>query len=80
MDAYSIGANDVANSFSTAVASKTITMKTAVIIALFTEFLGALLLGKSTAETIRSGIANLSYYQAEPEMLMLGMWNALVSC
>ncbi len=36
MDAYAIGANDVANSFSTAVASKTITMRTAVIIALFT--------------------------------------------
>jgi sodium-dependent phosphate transporter len=100
MDAYAIGANDVANSFSTAVASKTITLRTAVIIALFAgsldnarsshrpyltlsastfaEFGGAVLLGKSTADTIRSGVANLSYYTREPEILMLGMWCALV--
>ncbi|KAI9015941.1 phosphate-repressible phosphate permease [Hyaloraphidium curvatum] len=78
LDAYSIGANDVANSFSTAVASKTITLKQAVIIALFAEFLGAFLLGKSTADTIRSGIANLNFYTNQPEILMLGMLCALI--
>ncbi|KAI9029243.1 solute carrier family 20 [Hyaloraphidium curvatum] len=77
-DAYAIGANDVANSFSTAVASKTITLRQAVYIAVVAEFLGAFLLGKSTAETIKSGIADLNNFKDEPEMLMLGMFCALV--
>ncbi len=68
----------MANSFSTAVASKTITMKTAVIIAIFMEFGGAFLLGSSTAETIRSGIVNINLFQNNPNILMLGMWCALI--
>jgi len=78
LGSYAIGANDVANSFSTAVASKTITMKTAVIIAIFMEFGGAFLLGSATAETIRSGIVDLTYFQQNPNILMLGMWCALI--
>ncbi|KXS20648.1 phosphate transporter [Gonapodya prolifera JEL478] len=78
LDAYGIGANDVANSFATAVASKTISLRTACIIATFAEFLGALLLGKSTAETIRNGIITLGDFQKYPELLMLGMWCALI--
>ncbi|KAJ3343003.1 hypothetical protein HDU93_000173 [Gonapodya sp. JEL0774] len=78
LDAYGIGANDVANSFATAVASKTISLRTACIIATFTEFGGAMLLGKSTAETIKNGIITLGDFQKYPELLMLGMWCALI--
>ena len=39
------GANDVANSFSTAVAAKTITHRQAIVLAFFAEFTGAMVLG-----------------------------------
>jgi phosphate/sulfate permease len=41
------GANDVANSFSTAVAAKTITHRQAIVLAFFAEFTGAMVLGSS---------------------------------
>ena len=39
LDAYSIGANDVANSFSTSVSSRSLTLKQAALIATFCEVL-----------------------------------------
>ena len=44
ISAFGIGANDVANSFATAIASKTLTLAKACIIAGLMEFLGAVLL------------------------------------
>ncbi|KAJ1799747.1 hypothetical protein LPJ75_006616, partial [Coemansia sp. RSA 2598] len=55
-DAYGIGANDVANSFASSVSSGSLTLAQACIVACFTEFLGAFLLGSSTSETIKGGI------------------------
>lgn len=52
-DAYGIGANDVANSFATSVASGSLLLVQACVVACFTEFLGALLLGSQTADTIK---------------------------
>ncbi|KAL6613487.1 phosphate transporter [Neocallimastix sp. 'constans'] len=78
MDAFGIGANDVANSFSTSVASKSLTLKQACFIAVFTEFLGALLLGSHTAKTIRDGIVDLSKFQGKQDALMVGMMCALI--
>ncbi len=54
--AMSIGANDVANSMGTAVGSKAITIKQALIIAGILEFGGAYFFGKNVTETIKSGI------------------------
>ncbi|KAK9767322.1 hypothetical protein K7432_002983 [Basidiobolus ranarum] len=73
LDAYGIGANDVANSFSTSVASKSLTLAQACCIAIFTEFFGAFLLGSGTAETIRGKIIDLNKFNGQPELLMLAM-------
>ncbi|OMJ21062.1 Phosphate permease PHO89 [Smittium culicis] len=72
-DAYGMGANDVANSFATSVASGTLSLKQAVCIAVFTEFIGAFFLGSKTSQTIRGGIIDISRFDHQPELLMLGM-------
>ena len=59
LDGYSIGANDVANSFATSVGSRSLKLWQACCIAIFTEFLGAILLGASTTGTIKDGIARI---------------------
>lgn len=77
-DAYGIGANDVANSFATSVASGSLTLPQACIIAIFTEFLGALLLGSHTADTIKGGILSVKRFEQTPEVLMLCMCCAVI--
>ncbi|GAA5803390.1 solute carrier family 20 [Helicostylum pulchrum] len=77
LDAYGIGANDVANSFATSVSSNSLTLAQACIVACFTEFLGAVLLGANTAGTIKGGILSPDNYVDQPEMLMLAMLCAL---
>ncbi|KAI7896671.1 solute carrier family 20, partial [Mucor mucedo] len=77
MDAYGIGANDVANSFATSVASGSLSLGQACIVACFTEFLGAFLLGANTADTIKGGILSVSRFAETPELLMLCMTCAL---
>ncbi|OMJ12682.1 Phosphate-repressible phosphate permease pho-4 [Smittium culicis] len=72
-DAYGMGANDVANSFATSVASGTLTLKEAVCIAIFTEFIGAFFLGAQTSSTISGGIIDATRFKNQPELLMLGM-------
>ncbi|KAI8603262.1 solute carrier family 20 [Dissophora ornata] len=78
MDAYGIGANDVANAFATSVGSGSITLSQALIIACFCEFGGAFLLGANTSETIKSGIIDSKLYAANPEILMLTMVCSLI--
>jgi len=57
--AWSIGANDVANSMATSVGSKAITFRQAVIIAGVLSILGAVLVGSHVSETVKSGIINI---------------------
>jgi sodium-dependent phosphate transporter len=45
LDAWSIGANDVANSFATSVSSRSLTLLQACLIATVMEFAGAVLVG-----------------------------------
>ncbi|TPX71845.1 hypothetical protein SpCBS45565_g00849 [Spizellomyces sp. 'palustris'] len=77
LDAFGIGANDVANSFATSVGSRSISLKQACIIAVFTEFGGAILMGASTTDTIKNGIIDVKNFKGNPELLMLGFVCAL---
>jgi solute carrier family 20 (sodium-dependent phosphate transporter) len=78
LDAWNIGANDVANSFATSVSSRSLTMKQAMLIATVMEFAGAVLVGSRVADTIRSKILSVSAFEQQPAMLMLGMMCALI--
>ncbi|KAK3829556.1 MAG: phosphate-repressible phosphate permease [Linnemannia elongata] len=78
LDSYGIGANDVSNSFGAAMGSKALNLKQAVLIATVCEFLGAFLMGSSTADTIKGGLIDVDLFAAQPELLMLGMVCSLV--
>ncbi|HEC76985.1 MAG TPA: inorganic phosphate transporter [Thermoplasmatales archaeon] len=81
--AWNIGANDVANSMSTAVGAKAITLRQALLIASVLNFLGAVLVGKHVTDTIQKGILNIYSSGGElalPEhSIMLGFLGALLS-
>ncbi len=76
--AFSIGANDVANSMATAVGAKAITPKQAVFISGVLEFLGAALFGAHVTKTIAKGIVNLEMIGSTEEIL-IGAMAALVA-
>eukprot|EP00124_Ichthyophonus_hoferi_P000220 Ihof_evm4s8 gene=Ihof_evmTU4s8 len=69
-DSFAIGANDVANAFATAVGAGTLTLRQAVVVAIFTEFLGAVALGANTAKTISGGILDSERFKERPDLLM----------
>lgn len=70
---WGIGANDVANSYATAVSSRTLTLWQAGILATITEFVGAIGLGARVTETIRKGIIDVSRFNSDPAVLILAM-------
>ncbi|KAI5949227.1 PHO89 [Candida theae] len=78
LDAWNIGANDVANSFSTSVSSRSLKYWQAMILAAMMEFLGAVLVGSRVSDTIRNKIVDVSVFSEEPAVLMLTMATALV--
>lgn len=67
------GANDVANSYATSVAARTLKMWQAGILASFTEFFGAVALGARVTGTIKGGIFDLETFEPAPATLMLAM-------
>jgi sodium-dependent phosphate transporter len=75
--AFGIGANDVANAFASTVASKSLTLKQAVLAASIFEFCGAMFLGASVTTTIRSKIFSTKEYADEPEILLLGFFTSI---
>tara|TARA_B100000085_G_scaffold275103_1_gene292628 strand:- start:5207 stop:6688 length:1482 start_codon:yes stop_codon:yes gene_type:complete len=70
--AMGIGANDVANAYATAVGSKAITIKQAVVLASIFETGGAILMGSHVSKTIRKGIADYECFEDDPGPLMYG--------
>ena len=77
--AMGIGANDVANAFATSVGSGALKVRDAVIIALFCEAGGAILLGSHVTDTIRKGIADYECFTSNPPLLMFGSLSVLLA-
>ncbi|KAI1749234.1 phosphate transporter [Xylaria castorea] len=78
LDAWNIGANDVANSWATSVASRSLTLMQAMIGASIFEFAGAVGVGARVADTIRTKIVSPDHYEDQPAVLMLGMVCAIM--
>ncbi|PVG01655.1 sodium:inorganic phosphate symporter [Serendipita vermifera] len=79
LDAFNIGANDVANSFATSVASRSLTLRQACMAAALCEFLGAVLVGARVSATIKSSIISLAAFQGNAGVQILGFTCALVA-
>ncbi|KAL2260378.1 hypothetical protein VTK26DRAFT_5619 [Humicola hyalothermophila] len=79
LDAWNIGANDVANSWATSVASRSLTYLQAMVLASIMEFAGSVGVGARVADTIRTGVVDTELFANEPGMLMLGMVCAVVA-
>ncbi|KAI9147482.1 Phosphate-repressible phosphate permease pho-4 [Paramyrothecium foliicola] len=79
LDAWNIGANDVANSWASSVSSRSITYVQAMIAASVMEFGGALGVGGRVADTIRTKIVDPDSFEQSPGLLMLGMVCAVVA-
>ena len=69
--ACAVGANDVANSFGTTVGAKTISIRTACVLATIFESFGAILLGAKVGETIRKNIFSVAIFETEKTVLTL---------
>ena len=76
--AWSIGANDVANSMASAVGAKAISMKQAVIIAGILTICGAVFLGAHVTGTISKGIVDPNDI-GDPTLVMLGALSAVLA-
>ncbi|EKX38410.1 hypothetical protein GUITHDRAFT_40186, partial [Guillardia theta CCMP2712] len=73
LDAYTIGANDVANSFANAVSAKTLSYRSAVMIACIFEFCGVVGLGSTVTDAVRKKMIQVSWFVNDPYILCLGM-------
>src|ERR1700722_13662500 len=74
---WGIGANDLANIMSTAMGSKAISVKQAMLIAIVFEIAGAFLGGNEVSDTIRGGIIDVGEF--EPRPLIYGMLSVLLA-
>ncbi|CDR94164.1 phosphate transporter, putative [Babesia bigemina] len=77
--ALAIGANDVANAFSTSVGSGSLKLRGAISIAVVFEILGAILLGGSVTDAIRTKVLNFGAFKDAPQDLAMGMMCATAS-
>jgi sodium-dependent phosphate transporter len=73
VSSFGNGANDVANSYATSVAARTLTMPQVGILAMITEFIGAVALGSRVTGTIRNNIIDIKRFTAKPATLILTM-------
>lgn len=79
LDAWNIGANDVANSWASSVSSRSVTYLQAMFGATIMEFTGALGVGGRVADTIRTKVVDTKAFAAQPGLLMLGMVCAVIA-
>ena len=73
VSSFGNGANDVANSYATSVAARTLTMPQVGFLSMLTEFVGAVALGSRVTSTIKNSIISIDRYEASPGALMLAM-------
>lgn len=78
--AWNLGANDVANSMGTAVGSKAITLRQALIIAGTLELAGALLFGQKVSATLATQIVNPALFVSNPAQFVAGMIAVIIAC
>lgn len=73
--AFGNGANDVANSYATSVAARTLTMPQVGFLSMITEFVGAVALGARVTSTIKNSIIDINRFREadEPGTLILAM-------
>lgn len=71
--AFGNGANDVSNAYATSIAARTLNMATAGVLAMFTEFIGAVAMGARVTDTIKNGIIGIDRFEGKPGALMLAM-------
>jgi PiT family inorganic phosphate transporter len=76
--AWSIGANDVANSMASAVGAKAISLRQAVVIAGILTICGAVFLGAHVSGTISKGIVDPNEFE-EAEIVMFGALAAIIA-
>ncbi|KAL4874418.1 phosphate transporter [Aspergillus karnatakaensis] len=79
LDAWNIGANDCANSWSTSVSSRSLKHWQAMVLGSIMEFAGAVGVGNSVSDTIRTKIVEIDAFVENPPLLMLGMCCAVVA-
>lgn len=77
--AFNIGANDVANTMGTAVGSRALTIKRAIVLAGICEFLGALIIGDEVTRTISNGFVTSSIMSDDPRGFAYGMTAAILA-
>ncbi|KAK1997008.1 phosphate transporter [Colletotrichum falcatum] len=79
LDAWNIGANDVANSWATSVSSRSISYIQAMSLGSILEFAGSVGVGARVADTIRTKIVDIDLFEDDPALLMLGMCCAVTA-
>jgi solute carrier family 20 (sodium-dependent phosphate transporter) len=67
------GANDVANSYATSVAARTLTMPQVGVLSMITEFVGAVALGSRVTGTVKNDIIDLNRFAGTPSVVILAM-------
>lgn len=77
--AWAVGANDVANAMASTVGSKTLTVRSAVIIAAVFEAIGAICASGQVTNMIRYGIIDVQIFANQLDHFILGMLSSLMS-
>lgn len=76
--AFSVGANDVSNSFGTSVGSGVLTVTQACILATIFEVAGSTMLGHSVCNFFRRNMYRVELYKGSEQDLMIGALGCLV--
>lgn len=76
---WGVGANDLANIMSTAMGSKALSVRQALVIAIVFEIAGAFLGGTEVTDTIRGGIIEPSLFANTPQLYIYGMLSVLMA-